>query len=50
MKAKSKTRTPQAGWRNPNFKYVPSNRTNILARFRAMGWTPPSEVKGEVVG
>lgn len=45
MKAKPKVRTPQVGWRNPDWKYIPSNSTNILARFKAMGWTPPSEVK-----
>lgn len=45
MKAKSNTRTPQVGWRNPGWKYIPANQTNILARFRAMGWVPPSEVK-----
>ena len=43
MKAKKKLRTLPTGWRNPEFKYVPSIRTNILARFRAMGWVPPSE-------
>lgn len=43
MKAKQKLRMLPTGWRNPGFKYVPSNRTNILARFRAMGWVPPSE-------
>ena len=45
MKAKSKVRTPQVGWRNPDWKYTPSNRTNILARFKAMGWVPPSEAR-----
>lgn len=48
MKTKSKPWTPQVGWLNPDFKYVPSNRTNILARFRAMGWVPPTEAKGKV--
>jgi hypothetical protein len=46
VKAKPKVRTPQVGWLNPDWKYIPANRTNILARFRAMGWTPPSEAKG----
>ena len=30
---------------NPNWRYVPAASTNIMARFRAMGWVPPSEVK-----
>jgi hypothetical protein len=30
---------------NPNWKYVPAASTNILERFRAMGWVPPSEAK-----
>ena len=29
----------------PEFKYVNSAQTNVLARFKALGWTPPSEVK-----
>ncbi len=32
---------------NPDWKYVPAASTNILDRFRAMGWVPPSEVKNE---
>lgn len=27
------------------FEYIPAVKTNILARFRAMGWKPPSEAK-----
>jgi len=46
VKAKQKLRTLPTGWRNPEFKYVSSNDTNILARFRAMGWVPPSEARG----
>jgi hypothetical protein len=30
---------------NPNWRYVPAASTNIMDRFRAMGWVPPSEVK-----
>ncbi len=30
---------------NPDWKYVPAVSTDILDRFRAMGWVPPSEVK-----
>jgi hypothetical protein len=32
---------------NPNWRYVPAASTNIMERFRAMGWVPPSEVKNE---
>jgi len=32
---------------NPNFKYVPASSTDIMKRFREMGWVPPSEQKGE---
>ena len=45
MKAKQKLRTLPTGWRNPGFKYVRAERTNILARFKAMGWVPPSETR-----
>jgi hypothetical protein len=31
---------------NPQFKYVPAAKTDILKRFRDMGWVPPSEKKG----
>jgi hypothetical protein len=30
---------------NPNWRYVPAAFTNIMDRFRAMGWVPPSEAK-----
>jgi len=30
---------------DPRFKYIPASKTNILKRFRAMGWVPPSERK-----
>lgn len=33
------------GLLDPNWKYTPSFATDILARFRAMGWVPPSEAK-----
>ena len=28
---------------DPRFKYTPAAKTDILKRFRAMGWVPPSE-------
>ena len=30
---------------NPNWKYIPAAQTDIMKRFRAMGWVPPSEKK-----
>jgi hypothetical protein len=35
----------RSGLLDPNWKYIPAASTNILARFRAMGWVPPSEIK-----
>ena len=31
---------------NPNFVYIPAAKTDILKRFRDLGWIPPSELKG----
>ena len=33
------------GLLDPSWKYIPAASTNILERFRAMGWVPPSEKK-----
>ena len=33
------------GLLDPDWKYIPAASTNILERFRAMGWVPPSEAK-----
>ena len=33
------------GLLDPDWKYIPAASTDILARFRAMGWVPPSEAK-----
>ena len=30
---------------NPDFKYVPASKTDVLKRFRDLGWIPPSELK-----
>lgn len=32
---------------DPDFTYVPANKTNIMETFRKMGWTPPSELKAQ---
>lgn len=29
------------------FKYIPAAKTDIVQRFRAMGWVPPSEKRGD---
>lgn len=33
------------GLLDPDWQYVPAAFTNILERFRLLGWVPPSEVK-----
>ena len=33
---------------DPDFVYIPAANTDILKRFRAMGWTPPSELRQPV--
>lgn len=33
---------------DPRFKYVSAAKTDIVKRFREMGWVPPSEKKGDV--
>lgn len=35
----------QVSWLDPNWRYVPANSTDLEARFRALGWTPPSEAR-----
>lgn len=32
---------------NPNWRYIPAAQTDILKRFRDMGWVPPSELKAK---
>ena len=39
--------TQRANILDPKWTYVPAAFTNILERFRSMGWTPPSEAKRE---
>lgn len=38
---------PQQRLLDPNFKYIPASQTDILKRFKQMGWVPPSEKKNE---
>jgi hypothetical protein len=30
---------------DPQFKYIPAASTNVMQRFKALGWVPPSEKK-----
>jgi hypothetical protein len=30
-------------WHNPKWVYVPAMATDVLKRFKEMGWKPPSE-------
>lgn len=39
--------TKSFGILDKQFQYTPAVKTDIMARFRAMGWTPPSEQKGK---
>jgi len=41
------TQTPKkrAGVLDPKFVYIPSFNTDILKRFLALGWVPPSKLK-----
>ena len=32
-------------WQDPKWVYIPSSQTDILARFKALGWIPPSELR-----
>ena len=40
------TTKPDVPCTDPRFVYVPASQTDIMKRFRAMGWVPPSELKG----
>jgi len=33
----------EPSWKNPKYVYVPAVATDVLARFKALGWKPPSE-------
>jgi hypothetical protein len=40
------TTKPTLPCTDPRFVYTTSAQTDIVKRFRAMGWVPPSEQKG----
>lgn len=31
---------------NPNFKYIPASKTNVMATLKKHGFVPPSTIKG----
>jgi len=33
----------EPNWKNPKYVYIPAVATNILQRFKTLGWKPPSE-------
>jgi hypothetical protein len=33
----------EPSWQNPKWVYVPAVATDVLARFKKLGWKPPSE-------
>jgi len=40
-----KTQPTRPNLLDPKWKYVPAAATDVLARFKSMGWVPPSEAK-----
>lgn len=38
-------RKPAALCFDPNWKYIKAVETDIVKRFKSMGWTPPSELR-----
>jgi len=45
MKAKKSIASQKSYWQLKDWKYVPACNTNILARFKSIGWRAPSEAK-----
>jgi hypothetical protein len=43
----NKKQVKRFGVRDPNFVYIPAANTDVLKRFRALGWVPPSELKNK---
>jgi len=31
---------------NPNFNYIPANKTDVTQTWRKAGWVPPTTIKG----
>jgi hypothetical protein len=34
-------------WKNPSWTYIPSASTDVLKRFKSLGWKAPSESRVE---
>ena len=32
-------------WKDSKWVYIPSSQTDIVKRFKALGWIPPSELR-----
>ena len=45
MKAKKPVGQQKSYWQLKEWKYIPACSTNILERFKAIGWNAPSEMK-----
>lgn len=45
MKAKKPVVQQKSYWQLKEWKYIPACSTNILERFKAIGWNAPSEMK-----
>jgi hypothetical protein len=41
----NKKQQPMPSVLNPKWQYVPASSTDVLARFRSLGWVPPTEKK-----
>jgi hypothetical protein len=42
---KTNKKKPEAKCFDKDWKYITSHKTNILDRFKKLGWIPPSELK-----
>lgn len=45
----AKKQEAKYGWLRPDFVYTPSDRTDVMARFKQLGWTPPTEYRTDYI-